>query len=117
MKPKDRESINSALAGARRLIEEKTKALGFKKTAAEQIDFLKKQPAKWETGLKPNHLRYWTGTTPRSIFFLGDPIRVPVPVRKRGSMVPIGFSMTLEQLLGGGLSIFQVLSRAFHAAT
>jgi len=41
------------------------------------------------------------------VFFLGTAIPLPRPVYKKGYMIPVGFSMSLEQLMKGNEAIFK----------
>ncbi|UCC84311.1 MAG: hypothetical protein JSW46_05110, partial [Gemmatimonadota bacterium] len=94
---KDADNVERALADAVKVIRHKVSALKKKKGADEQIRYLESLPAKWQRGCKYQRKNRKRDTT--ALFFLGDPIRLPVPMRKRGTMIPIGFSMTMEQLM------------------
>lgn len=91
------ETLKTALEEAKEAVGRIAKALRTKKTARDQLEYLDGLPQKWSKGFRVLHEKGWRDQT--AVFFLGDPMRLPVPLAKKGSMVPIGFSMTLEQLM------------------
>ena len=95
----DREAAKQALEKADSVIQTKIKTLEKRKTTAGEIDYLKRLPRIWERGLRSVRHRVRRGE--HAIFFLGEPIPLPRPVRKKGKMIPLGFSMSLEQLMKG----------------
>lgn len=97
---------------ARELFEEATATvdalvdrLKGRKTAGAQRTYLKGLPGKWERGLRQVAAGKRSGAV--SVAFLGDPIRLPRPLRKVGRQVPPGFSMTLESLLSSEAGEFR----------
>lgn len=94
---KDVDGVERALEDAVQVVRGKAALLKARKRADQQVRYLNSLPAKWRRGLRD--LRTHQGRKTSALFFLGDPIRLPVPLKKHGRMVPIGFSMTMEQLM------------------
>jgi len=91
------DTLKAALGEAKGAVARIAKPLRAKKTAREQLEYLDGLPQKWSRGVGVLREKGWRDQT--AVFFLGDPMRLPVPLAKKGSMVPVGFSMTLEQLM------------------
>jgi hypothetical protein len=104
VKMKDLDSIEVALEAARQIITKKIDRLEGKKTTQEQIAYLRSLPGKWKQGFK---IARKDDKATQTVFFLGDPIRMPSALRKKGKMVPIGFSLSLEQLMSKGEGTFR----------
>lgn len=101
---KDAEDVERALGEAVQVVRDKVKTLKGRKTAHEQVRYLESLPAKWKRGCR--YARKHRRRDTHAVFFLGNPIRLPVPLAKRGKMVPIGFSMTMEQLMSAEPAVF-----------
>jgi hypothetical protein len=101
----DVKSVERAFESALQLVRDKADPLKVRKGAGQQVDYLKSLPEKWEQGLK--HIRRHESRETNALFFLGDPMRLPIPLKKQGFMVPIGFSMTLEQLMSSESGVFK----------
>jgi hypothetical protein len=95
----DRAVAKQALDEARLVIQAKIEVLKNRKTTADEISCLKSLPGEWERGLRSVRQRIKRGE--HAIFFLGEPIPLPRPLRKEGKMIPVGFNMSLEQLMKG----------------
>lgn len=95
--PKDADRVERALEEAVQVVRDKTEPLKARKGARQQVRYLGSLPDKWKSGCK--HLRKHAWRETSALFFLGNPMRLPVPLRKQGKQVPIGFSMTMEQLM------------------
>lgn len=93
----DKRAIQQAMSDAEGLIREQVRVMSRRKGAADDIDYLRTLPAKWRRGVAHQSAHRRRETT--AIFFLGDPARLPVPLMKKGLMVPIGFSITWERLM------------------
>jgi hypothetical protein len=91
------ETLKAALGEAKEAVSRISRPLRTRKTARDQYEYLDSLPRKWLRGVAALRDEGWRG--PTAVYFLGDPMRLPVPLAKKGSMVPIGFSMTLEQLM------------------
>ena len=89
--------VQRALKDAERLISDQVTVMSRRKRAGEEVAYLQSLPLKWRRGV--NRALRTPGSRTRTLFFLGDPARLPVPLKKRGSMVPIGFSITWERLM------------------
>jgi hypothetical protein len=98
------ESIQAALREAAEAVGRIAKPLRGRKTAQEQLEYLDGLRQKWRRGLASPRAK--TKEDQNVVFFLGDPIRLPVPLAKKGSMVPPGFSMTMEQLMSARPGVF-----------
>jgi len=93
-----------SLSERERVLSEATSALDVllraklkgRRWAEKSLDSLERLPKKWKTGLRVQR-RGETG--PLALYFLGDPIRLPVPLKKQGFMIPRGFSLTVEHLM------------------
>ncbi len=94
---KDRAGVRSALERATAVVRKNLEALEGRKGAQAQTKYLKNLPRKWSAGVRRLLKERWRDTN--ALYFLGDPMRLPVPLRKRGKQVSIGFSMTMEQLM------------------
>ncbi len=90
---------------AQEIIQRKIDNMAHRKRANEETAYLKGLPRKWEPGVRLVR-KHWRKKSV-ALFFLGDPIRVPNPMKKQGFMVPLGFSMTLEQLMTAGRASFR----------
>jgi len=93
----DKREVVGALNDAEGLIDDQVKVMSRRKGAADDIGYLKSLPRKWRRG-GAHHSARWRRDT-NAVFFLGDPARLPVPLMKRGLMVPVGFSITWERLM------------------
>ncbi len=102
--PKETDSVERALEDAVQIVRANVDPLKARKGASQQVHYLESLPAKWKRGCR--HLRKHGSSETSALFFLGDPMRLPVPLKKRGSMVPIGFSMTMEQLMSAEPGVF-----------
>jgi len=91
------ETLKAAVDEAKDAVARIAKPLRARKTARDQLEYLDGLPHKWSRGVGVLREKGWRDQT--AVFFLGDPMRLPVPLAKKGSMVPVGFSMTLEQLM------------------
>ncbi len=98
------QTLKAALDEAREAVARIAKPLRTKKTARDQLEYLDGLPKKWSRGVGGLREKGWRDHT--AVFFLGDPMRLPVPLAKKGAMVPIGFSMTLEQLMSARPGVF-----------
>jgi hypothetical protein len=96
----DEQAAKQALEDAKVVIQTKIRALEKRKTTTDEIDYMKKLPAIWDHGVRCVRRRERPGE--RTVFFLGEPIPLPRPVHKMGKMIPLGFSISLEQLMKGG---------------
>jgi hypothetical protein len=94
---KNQEAVAGALEDAERVVAEKASALEGRKRARQQVSYLESLPVKWRAGWRYLRKEGWRDTS--AVFFLGDPMRLPMPLKKQGKQVPIGFSMTMEQLM------------------
>jgi hypothetical protein len=101
---KDRSAGQEALRHATEIVDRTIKPLRSRKGAGRQVRYLRALPAKWARGLRS--LAAHRGGEARAVFFLGDPMRLPLPLKKRGYMVPKGFSMTVEQLMSAEPGLF-----------
>jgi hypothetical protein len=98
-------AIAEVLERATEVIDDKTDALAHRKRAKGEVSYLKSLPLKWRKGLRDMPAnKHGAG---RVIFFLGNPIRLPQPLRKDGKMIPIGFSMTIEHLMTSDAAWFE----------
>lgn len=106
VKLRSADSMREALAEATEAVARLAKPLRGRKTATAhaQLEYLDGLPQKWRRGLASDRAR--TKDDQNVVFFLGDPIRLPVPLAKKGSMVPPGFSMTLEQVMSAKPGVF-----------
>jgi hypothetical protein len=98
------ETVTAALDEAKDAVARIAKPLRARKTARDQLEYLDGLPHKWSRGVSVLREKGWRDQT--AVFFLGDPMRLPVPLAKKGSMVPVGFSMTLEQLMSARPGVF-----------
>ncbi len=105
--PADRDAARESLAEAKGVIDSKVEGLKHRKTTAEEVKYLRSLPAKWAAGLKAKARQKVSKTKEHAVFFLGDPIPLPKPVAKRGLMVPLGFSVSLERLMNGNEAFFK----------
>ena len=80
--------------------------LSRNKGSRREVEYLKELPEKWQSGLR--YIRKFKKKEDNAIFFLGNPIRMATPVYKKGLMVPLGFSMSLESLMSLEKAIFSV---------
>lgn len=93
------------LNDAQKVIDSVVARLKSKKTARDQRAYLKRLPEKWAQGLRQIASSKRTGAV--AVAFLGDPIRLPRPLRKIGRQIPPGFSMTLESILSSEAGTFR----------
>ena len=102
----DSEGLRQAVREASALIAQKLRPLKGRKKAEEQIEYLNSLPKKWEAGLRfVRRSSYW-GNEPQTVFYLGNPVRLPVPLKKDGGQVPPDFRSRLNNcLVGGKLSL------------
>lgn len=98
-------SVRDALTEATETVNRIAKPLRHRKTAREQLEYLEGLHKKWRRGFDVLHEKGWRDET--AVYFLGDPIRLPIPLAKKGSMVPPGFSMTMEQLMSAQPGVFR----------
>ena len=91
----DHEAAKEIFEAAKTVIAKKTESRKKRKGAQEEVKYLEELPGKWSNGLR----KLRKNTDELAAFFLGDPIPLPRPVKKNGFMIPIGFSMSLEQLM------------------
>lgn len=98
-------SVRDALAEAMETVNRIAKPLRHRKTATEQLEYLEGLHKKWRRGFDVLDKKGWRDET--AVYFLGDPIRLPIPLAKKGSMVPPGFSMTMEQLMSAQPGVFR----------
>jgi len=101
-RPGNREAL---LKDAQEVIDSAVARLKSKKTAEDQRAYLKRLPEKWAQGLRQIASAKRTGSV--AVAFLGDPIRLPRPLRKIGRQIPPGFSMTLESILSSEAGSFR----------
>lgn len=94
---KDRSAVQEALRHATEIVDRTIKPLRRRKGARRQVEYLRALPDKWARGLKS--LAADRRRETNAVLFLGDPMRLPLPLKKHGYMVPMGFSMTMEQLM------------------
>jgi len=94
---KNQHDVRAALEEARKAVERIASPLRRRKRASDQVDYLNGLHRKWGRGLRFLLENHWRPKT--AVFFLGDPLRLPLPLAKSGSQIPIGFSMTMEQLM------------------
>lgn len=85
------------LDDAKAVINATVARLKSRKTAQAQRAYLESLPKKWAQGLRRLASSGSRGSV--TVWFLGDPIRLPRPLRKIGRQIPPGFSMTLESIL------------------
>jgi hypothetical protein len=102
--PKDADGVERVLEDAVQIVRAKVDPLKAKKGANQQVHYLESLPAKWNHGCR--HLRRHGSSETSALFFLGNPMRLPIPLKKHGLMVPIGFSMTMEQLMSAEPGVF-----------
>jgi hypothetical protein len=103
----DRRAAEDALGEAEGVIRKKLDVLSRKRRAADQIKYLTELPQFWKKGVE-TMLRWKVDRGEQhAVFFLGKPMPLPRPVFKRGKMIPVGFSMTLEQLISGTQAEFK----------
>lgn len=102
---KDPDGVQRALDEAVEVVRNKAEPLRSRKGAVEQVHYLDSLPPRWSRGWRYLRKRGWRETG--VLFFLGNAIRLPVPLKKRGSMIPKGFSMTMEQLMSAGPGVFR----------
>ena len=103
---RDLNARRQAIHEAERVIDEKVRSWKNRKTMASEVKYLKELPCLWHRGLNTIQSRVPKGEE-RAVFFLGDPIPLPKPVFKKGKMIPLGFSVSLEQLMNGSESYFR----------
>ena len=94
---KKQDEVQAALEDAREAVERIASPLRKRKRASDQVAYLDGLRGKWGRGLRFLRENHWRPQT--AVFFLGDPLRLPLPLAKSGSQIPIGFSMTMEQLM------------------
>ena len=99
---RDRKAAKQALAEASAAIIAKANMIRKRKTAKDEVRYLESLPETWERGLRMLH----KPGDQHAVFFLGTPIPLPRPVYKKGRMIPVGFSMSLEQLMKGNDAVF-----------
>ena len=102
----DQNATRQSLAKAEAVIKDKVGALRHKKTTAREIAYLESLPPRWKKGIKLRVRMVKKGDR-HAVFFLGEPIPLPRPVFKDGKMIPLGFSMSLEQLMNGSETTFR----------
>jgi hypothetical protein len=102
---KEQDVVSEGLRAAKALVERQVAPLKKRKGAKDQVEYLDGLPAKWRKGF--SLLARTKHRDTNAVFFLGDPIRLPVPLKKQGKMVPVGFSMTLERLMSADPGTFQ----------
>ncbi len=90
-------TLKAAVQEAKDAVARIAKPLRTKKTTRDQLEYLDGLPQKWSRGVGVLREKGWRNET--AVFFLGDPMRLPVPLAKKGSQVSVGFSMTMEQLM------------------
>ena len=105
--PADRDTLKDALDQAQAVVRKKTETLAGKKTAKEQVAYLRGLPQHWKRGLKNIRATKKPRSEELAVFFLGQPMPLPRPVFKKGKMVPVGFSLSLEQLMKGTDAVFR----------
>lgn len=101
---KKQDEVQAALEDAREAVERIASPLRKRKRATDQVDYLDGLRGKWGRGLRFLRENHWRPQT--AVFFLGDPLRLPLPLEKSGSQIPIGFSMTMEQLMSAKPGVF-----------
>lgn len=99
------DSIRDALLEARETVDRISKPLRHRKTAEQQRAYLGELPKKWRRGFDVLEMKKWRDES--AVYFLGDPIRLAIPLAKQGSMVPLGFSMTMEQVMSAQPGVFR----------
>jgi len=101
--PGDRKAAEQALDEATAAIKAKADMIRTRKTATDEVQYLERLPETWTRGLRMLHKK----GDEHAVFFLGTAIPLPRPVYKKGYMIPVGFSMSLEQLMKGNEAIFK----------
>jgi len=104
--PADTETLSEALAQAQAVVRQKTETLAYRKTTKEQVAYLRGLVQHWKRVLKSTQAPKKPRSEEYAVFFLGEPIPLPRPVFKKGKMVPVGFSLSLEQLMKGAKAVF-----------
>jgi len=90
----DKNGARAALEKAKEIVDSRWKVLEKRKTTKNTVAYLKSLPGFWDLGVKKMP-RIWKDKAVVTIFFLGIPMRLPVPVRKQGGMIVPGFSVLL----------------------
>jgi hypothetical protein len=93
------------LEEARAVITSKLARLKSKKTRESERAYLQSLPKKWDRGLR--QIASSRGGRSLTVWFLGDPIRLPRPLRKIGRQIPRGFAMPLEWILSSEAGTFR----------
>jgi len=99
-------TVKRGLGEAADTIQKKVDLLKSRKTTAEEVKYLEALPGLWKDGARRARART-ASKGEHAIFFLGAPLRLPKPLQKKGYMIPLGFSMSLEQLMKGGEARFE----------
>gem|GEM_PF-3662237 len=102
----NRQEAHSALERARKLINERIAVLKRRKTTKDSITYLSDLPSKWARGIRRMPHVWPSDKKNVAILFLGEPMRLPMAVKKKGGQIPPGFNLTLESLLIGGSRSF-----------
>jgi hypothetical protein len=101
--PGDRRAAEQALAEAAAAIKAKADMIRNRKGGAAEVQYLESLPSTWARGLRMLRKK----SEEHAVFFLGTAIPLPRPVYKKGYMIPLGFSMSLEQLMKGNEAVFK----------
>jgi hypothetical protein len=88
-----------ALDQAQKLLPDRVEKLKKRKTTSQSVSYLESLPAHWKRGIEQMPSIWPTDKNEVAVYFLGKPMRLPVPLRKEGGMVAPGFNLTLEELL------------------
>jgi len=105
---RDADQVAEALAAAQKAINDKVDVLAGRKGAAEEVAYLKSLPAKWRSGMNAaSQDPEMRDEDEWAVFFLGAPMPLPRPLFKKGFMIPLGFSMSIEHLINGTEATFK----------